>query len=126
MIEPLTLLESLPIYIGATFNPEVVWSSSILGNYVDLTGYTAKMDIRSWVGSSNLIANLNTSNGGIAINNPSNGTASLLLTATQTAALSPTPIGVPAVFDLQFTSASSLSVDYLLQGNVVIQQMVTR
>ena len=122
MITPGQLETPLIIYVGATWNPSVTWSNGINGNYVDLTGYTADMKIRPWIGSNEVIAELSTLNGGITIPSPATGTLYLLLTAGSTANLAPGN----AYFDLQLTNSSQSETDYLLQGAIQIQQMVTR
>jgi hypothetical protein len=120
MITPGQLETPLIIYMGATFNPTITWNNGVIGNPINLTGYTADMKIRPWLGSNEIIAELSTGNGGIAINTPTNGTASLLITAAASSELSP----CNAVFDLQLTGGGE--TDYLLQGAIQIQQMVTR
>lgn len=122
MIQTGTLVCPLYLYIGATFNPTIQWSNGVLGAYVDLTGANAAMDIRPWVGSNDIIANLTTGNGGIIIANPTVGILQPFISAANTMLLSP----VNAVFDLQITNSSQSEVDYLLQGEIIIQQMVTR
>lgn len=109
------------IYIGATFNPLLTWTD-YSGNPIDLTGYTGIMEIRPYVASDIIIATLGTSAGGLSIPNPLLGQIQILLTAAQTALL--TPQG--AVCDLQLTAPGPGEVDYLIQGQITIQQMVTR
>lgn len=119
MINPGTLPRPWRILIGGTFNPVLTMNSGVIGNLVDLTSYTAKMQIRPFVGSSDIIVELTTENGGITINGPA-GTISLLLTPEQTALLAP----IRAGFDLQLTAPGG-EVDYVLQGAIIIQQMYT-
>jgi len=125
MIVPGTLRQPLIIFIGATFNPSITWSNGILGNPVDLTGYDAVMEIRNTLADPEPLLTLSRWNGGILIPYPLTGVMNLFLTAAQTACLSPT-VEAPAVFDLQVTAPSNVQTDYLLQGQIQIQQMVTR
>ena len=86
---------------------------------VDLAGYTARLQIRPQTASATTILTLTTENGGIAINNTLK-TITVLMTATQTTALSFTS----AVYSLELvknTEVSTFSV-----GNVSLVAEVTR
>ena len=102
---------------GATFNP--IFTYSINGLPVNLTGYTARMQIRPSVDSDTILATLTTENGGILIT-PLAGQIQLLMSATRTAALS----FVVGVYDLEIITG--VSVDRLLQGQVILSKEVTR
>ena len=102
---------------GATFNP--IFTYSINGLPVNLTGYTARMQIRPSVDSDTILATLTTENGGILIT-PLAGQIQLLMSATQTSALS----FVVGVYDLEIITG--VSVDRLLQGQVILSKEVTR
>jgi len=84
---------------------------------MNLSGYTARMQIRKNYASESTLANL-TSSSGITI---SQGTLSLLLSATSTTDL---PSGA-AVYDLEIESASG-EVTRVIFGDVYISRQVTR
>ena len=118
MINPGTLPTPWYIYIGGTFNPLLTWTDSS-GNPINLTGYSVAMDIAPYAGSNFPIATLTNGNG-ISISNATAGQIQISMLPAQTITFNPQN----AVFDLQLTSSGG-EVDYLLQGNIVIQQMVT-
>lgn len=109
--------QDITVIQGATFNPVLTYS--IDGVVVNLTGYTARMQIRPSVDSDTILATLTTENGGILIT-PLAGQIQLLMSATQTAALS----FVVGVYDLEIITG--VSVDRLLQGQVILSKEVTR
>lgn len=84
---------------------------------VDLTGATARMQIRAGLGSA-LLLELNTENGGLAIIGP--GTLVRTLSAAQTAALTWTD----GVYDLEVEYADG-TVQRYLQGAVTVSREVT-
>lgn len=86
---------------------------------IDLSGYTARMQIRQPKASSTIILELNTSNGGIVLDNVGK-TITLVMTAVQTAALT---FGV-ADYDLEMISGST--VTRILQGKISLSTEVTR
>lgn len=104
---------------GATFNQPLVWKDSA-GVAVNVTGYTARMQIRKTVSSSDVILALTTANGRITVGG-SNGLITLLVSATDTAALT-TFCGV---YDLEVISPTGV-VTRLLEGQVEISKEVTR
>jgi hypothetical protein len=87
---------------------------------VDLTGFTARMQIRDTVDATAILATLTTENGGITLGGTA-GTIALLLTAAQTTLLTFTS----AVYDLEIISAGGV-VTRLLSGAVVLSKEVTR
>jgi hypothetical protein len=103
---------------GATFARTLTWQADSAN--VNLTGYTARMMIRSTIDDSSTIVSLTTENGGITLGGAA-GTIALLISATATAALT----AGTAVYDLELISASSV-VTRLLQGSVTIAREVTR
>lgn len=84
---------------------------------VDLTGATARMQIRAGVGGA-LLLELTTENGGLAITGP--GTLTRTLSATETAALTWTD----GVYDLEVEYADG-TVQRYLQGAVTVSREVT-
>jgi hypothetical protein len=87
---------------------------------VDLTSYTARMQIRSKVDSATILLELTTENGGITIDNVAK-TITLTITATATAALS----WISGVYSLELVSGSGI-VTTLINGNVTVKKEVTR
>lgn len=107
----------LDIYQGATFRKRLVWK---LGStIVDLTGYTAKLQIRQAIESASTLVELTTENGGIGITG-AEGRIDLLIEAADTAALS----FATAVYDLELINGTE--VTRLCQGKVTLHKEVTR
>ena len=107
---------------GATFQRQITWTDSAKDPY-NLTGYTARMQVRDNVSSNTIIATLSTTAGntgtitlgGIA------GTVDLLISATNTAALT----AGQYVYDLELVSGGGV-VTRLLEGNFRVSAEVTR
>jgi hypothetical protein len=87
---------------------------------LDLTGYTAQMQLRDDIDSGAAIIALSTANARITIQ-PLLGRLELLLSAPDTAALT----FERAVYDLEITSAGG-EVTRVLQGSVTLSKEVTR
>jgi hypothetical protein len=87
---------------------------------VNLTGFTARMQIRASLEDDDTLASLTTENGGITLGGTA-GTVALLLSATDTAALDFTS----AVYDLELISSGGV-VTRLLSGAVTLVPEVTR
>lgn len=87
---------------------------------IDLTDYTARMQVRREVYSETVLLELTTENGRIAIL-PSNGSVLLEVEAEATAELSFNA----AVYDLETISGSG-EVARILQGTVTLSKEVTR
>lgn len=86
----------------------------------DLTGFTARMQIRRAESATEALFTLTTENGRIALT-PAEGRVVLTATATETAALTFTS----AVYDLELVSSGGF-VTRLLEGNVVLDKETTR
>jgi len=84
---------------------------------IDLTGATARMQIRARIGGE-LLLELTTENGGLAFTGP--GTITRTLSAAQTAALT----WAEAVYDLEVEYADG-TVQRYLQGDVTVSREVT-
>lgn len=104
---------------GATYRQEFIWKDSA-GDPIDLTSYTARMQIRRKVSSTAAEHEATTENSGIAI---TAGTGSVVVTisATDTAAFEFTK----GVYDLELISGSGV-VTRLLEGTVEVSPEVTR
>jgi hypothetical protein len=107
---------------GATFKHQlqVKQGSGASAPAVNLTSYSARMQIRPEVESTTIYISLTNQNGRITIT-PLTGTLDLLISATDTAALS---FDV-AYYDIEIVSAGG-EVTRLLQGKVKLSKEVTR
>ena len=110
---------TITIEQGATFSLPITWKDQ-LGNAVNLTGYTARLQVREEVESATPFLTLTTENGGIALGGAA-GTITLTVTATATAALTASK----GVYDLELISGGGV-ITRLLEGLVVIKKEVTR
>ena len=104
---------------GATFTRTITWKDST-GAAVNLTGYTARMQIRERVDSATALVSL-TQASGIALGG-SDGTITLTITSALTDAL---PNMKKGVYDLELVSSGGI-VTRLIQGEVVVSPQVTR
>lgn len=114
----LTQANEWPIEQGATFQMDVTWKATD-GTPVDLTGSTARMQLRETYDSGSTLVSL-TSGSGITLGGTA-GTVTIVITAAQTAAL---PI-VAGVYDLEVESGTGV-VTRLLQGVFEVTPEVTR
>lgn len=103
---------------GSIWNVTLVYKDS--NNVpVNLTGYTAAMQLRQNYNSELADLTLTTANGGITITGAT-GTIVISATATQTGLLTPGFY----VYDLELTSGSNIS--RLIQGQITVAEQVTR
>lgn len=102
---------------GATFSRTIVVKNPDNTLY-DLTGYTARMQIRRDIASTEVMSTLTTENGKIGLGGD-NGEISLNLSATDTAAITRN-----GVYDLEIVSGAT--VFRLLRGAVTLNPEVTR
>lgn len=112
-------IHNILIEQGSTFKLNLTWKDSD-DVPVDLTGYSARMQVRPTVESSDVLLNLNTANGSIVLGGDA-GTIAVTAAATQTEKIT----GRRAVYDLE-VEASNGVVTRLLQGAVAISLEVTR
>ena len=103
---------------GATFSQVITYKES--GVAINLTGYTARMQVRSTLESATSVVELTTANSRIALGGAA-GTITLTISATDTAALT----AGRGVYDLELVSGSGI-VTRLLQGVATISRNVTR
>lgn len=104
------------IYQGDTFSTAPAWK--INNSYVNVTGYTADMQVRQDVNSASVIVELSTANGRI-VTGTTDGKFTLTLTAVQTAALPPGNY----VYDLEVTSPGGTVTKILTGGFAVIAEV---
>jgi hypothetical protein len=109
----------LEIKQGATLSLTATWKDSS-GTAVNLTGYTARMQVRATYDSSSTILSL-TSSSGITLGG-SAGTIAITASATTTAALTAPWSGV---WDLELVSGGG-EVTRLLEGAATVSPEVTR
>jgi len=108
----------LTIEQGATFSLVITYKDN--GVAVNLTGYTARMQVRATLESASTLVELTTANSRIALGGTA-GTITLTISATDTAALT----AGRGVYDLELVSGSGI-VTRLLQGVATISRNVTR
>ena len=108
----------LCIPAGATFQRVVKWKAD--GALVNLTSFTARMQIRPTAASATTTLSLTTENSRITLGGTA-GTLTLSISATDTAAIS----AGRYVYDLELVSAGGI-VTRLLQGIVTVSANVTR
>jgi hypothetical protein len=103
---------------GATWRTTLTVKDST-GAVVDLSGYTARMQIRPSVESTTVLLELATADG-ITITGPA-GQIALVISAAATTGIAWTG----AVYDLELTAPGG-DVTRLLQGRVAVDREVTR
>jgi hypothetical protein len=103
---------------GATFSQVITYKEA--GVAVNLTGYTARMQVRASLESASALVELTTANSRIALGGTA-GTITLSIAAADTAALT----SGRGVYDLELVSGSGI-VTRLLQGVATISRNVTR
>jgi hypothetical protein len=99
---------------GATFRRSLVWKQGDIA--VDLTGYTARMQLRTTQGA--VVLELTTENGRIVLQTP--GRIDLYISAVDTTNL----VGVNAKYDLEMVCGEE--VVRLVQGTVTLSSEVTK
>lgn len=112
---------NLLIEQGATFRARLTVRNKATGAVVDLTGYQVRMQFRQEVVSTTPLLDLdNATKGGITVT-PLGGQIDILVTATQTAALTVSS----AVYDMEIESPLG-EVWRIIQGRAEISKEVTR
>lgn len=104
---------------GSTYTLALNYKDSA-GTAINLTGYTAAMQIRNTVDSATTVLSLSSPSNGIVITG-----ATGLITITVTAAQTRDMIANTYVYDLEITSGSGI-VTRLVQGSVIVSAEVTR
>jgi hypothetical protein len=103
---------------GATYSQVITYKDA--GVAINLTGFTARMQVRATLESASTLIELTTANSRIALGGTA-GTITLTISATDTAALT----SGRGVYDLELVSGSGI-VTRLLQGVCTISRNVTR
>lgn len=110
----------LAIEQGATFRKVLTWKAGTPAVAVDLTGCTARMQIRKEIANATPYVELTTENGGIELGDVA-GTITLFISPTDTAAFTWTT----GVYDLEI-EFSPTDVRRLVYGSVTVSPEVTR
>lgn len=110
---------NITINQGATFELTITWKDSA-GTAINLTGYTARMQVRETYSSSSTVVSL-TNGSGITLGGAA-GTIAIVISATTTAALTAPFSGV---YDLEIVSPAGV-VTRLIQGTATVSAEVTR
>jgi hypothetical protein len=109
--------QDIDIYQGQDWSWTVIYSDDA-DVPVDLSGYTAKLEVRESPGGNLLLA-METGGGGITLN--ASGEIDLVLTDTQTAAIDCTK----ARYDLKIKQTSDGSITPILKGNFNVTRQIT-
>lgn len=111
---------NLAIDQGATFRKTITWQAGDPSLPVDLSGCTARMQIRPSVSSADVLLSLTTENDGISLGG-SAGTVEIVVEDTQTSGVA----WREGVYDLEVVLANG-DVRRLLEGKVKLSPEVTR
>lgn len=108
-----------------TIEQGATWKTAVTVTGRDLTGCTARLQVRETYASPAPLLTLSTGDG-ITIDGPA-GTITLVITAAQTAALAARD-GVHrlGVYDLELINPDGITVERLLKGDVMLDPEVTR
>ena len=107
---------------GATFRKRFIWKTdTATPTPVDITGYSARMQIRPTIDATSVIKELTTSNGGVLLGGE-NGHVDLYMSDEETAAIT-----APATYryDLELESPDG-EVTRLVEGKIKFRPEVTR
>lgn len=107
------------IYQGATFRKRLTWRAPD-GTPIDLSGCTARMQVRAEVESPAVLLSLTTENGGLTLGGAA-GTVELYVSDEDTGAIT----WDAGVWDLEIVHPSG-EVTRLAQGSVAVSPEVTR
>lgn len=105
---------------GATFQQTVVWKNSAR-KVINVTGYTARMHVRSEISSETIVLLLTTENDRISVIGDE-GRFDLLVSASD---MEQVEAG-KYVYDLEIIAPVTGIVERLMQGNFVVRSEVTR
>ena len=107
------------IYQGATFRKHLTWKAPD-GTPIDLSGCTARMQVRAEVVSRTVLLSLTTENGGLTLGGAT-GTVELYVSDEDTGAIT----WDAGVWDLEIVHPSG-EVTRLAQGSIAVSPEVTR
>ena len=112
---------NLKIDQGSTFAKHVTWKAGNPAVPVDLTGCTARMQVREKIESPVKLLNLTTENGGIVLGGAAGTIDYCRLSDHETAAI----IWLTGVYDLEIVFPDG-TVQRKIAGNVTVSPEVTR
>lgn len=104
---------------GATLLKPIIWKDSA-GVAINLTGYTAKMQVRQSTASTDVLLEMSTANNRITLT-PGTGTITLVFSATLTAGIT----WSRGKYDLELTSPDG-TVTRLIEGQISVSKEITR
>jgi len=104
---------------GATYRHSLFWKSST-NTAVNLTGCTAKLQVRETVSAATTLLELSSANGGIVIT-PLLGQIDLYISSVNTGTL----LGTGGVYDLEVYFPNG-DITRLVEGKVLFKDEVTR
>lgn len=104
---------------GATLLKPIVWKDST-GAAFNLTGYTAKMQVRQSAASPDVLLEMSTTNSRITLT-PGTGTITLVFSATLTSSITWTR----GKYDLELTAPNG-TVTRLIEGQISVSKEITR
>jgi hypothetical protein len=110
----------ITIYQGATFRKSFTWLTGDPATPVDLTGATARMQIRKKASELTADVSLTTENGGIVITNAAGGAFEVLITPEQSSAMT----NAKGVYDIEIIQGAE--VTRLIMGAVTLSFEVTK
>ena len=122
MIEPTQ--EDLAIKAGTTYNKTWEFLNED-ETPMDLTGWTARMQLRTSMTAETETLELTTENGGIVIDE-GESTLTVLILDTQTSALAVNNAKTKYVYDLEIIYPTTNYVDCPLYGKITVSPEVTR
>lgn len=105
---------------GATFSRTITWTDSAR-NPINVTGYTARMQVRATLESTQTVLELTTQNNRISLGGAL-GTVTLTVSAADMTNVSADKY----VYDLELVAPTTGVVNRLVQGNFVVRGEVTR
>jgi len=112
---------NITIEQGATFRKQLIWNAAG-GGPNDLTGYTARMQIREKVSDTSPTVDITTANSGITLGGTA-GTIDLFISDVATDAIT----FQSGVYDLEMVdTGGSGDVTRLIEGVVTVSKSVTR
>jgi hypothetical protein len=105
---------------GATLHETVVWKDSAR-TPINVTNYTARMQVRSAIDSEQVVLSLTTENGRISVLG-AEGRFDMTVSAIDMTSVE----AGKYVYDLEIVAPATGVVDRLIQGNFIIRGEVTR
>lgn len=109
---------------GAKYSLDITWRDD-QGDPINLTGYTARMQVRESVSAADVLIELTTENGRITLGGAA-GTILLEIDADVMAALDTNHLKVTWRYDLELVPADPDDTVRLLRGKFVVLPEVTR